>query len=159
MRLARAQAILIALAIAGCEYRDYLYSLPVTERTHNGEAVAIVAATFGIDYRIPEVRWVVQDDPILTEDGGQALGVTHDCVSWVWWPPLYGPDPKDSLVFGHTVLAHELAHCALWLYRGDGDGDHSDVEWWGPTPPPPGQEAWLGGLVGVAMDALIARGL
>jgi hypothetical protein len=146
---------LIALAAVGCQpYKDYLYSLPVTERTHAGEAVAIVSEVYGIDYRTPEVRWIVQDDFILTEDGHDALGITHDCVSWVLWPPLYGPDPKDSLVFGHTVLAHEMAHCALWLYRGDGDGDHSDVEWWGTK-----AEGQIGGLVRVAMDALVERGM
>ncbi len=157
-RRLRPRAMLLMIlpwVIVSCyPYKDYLYSLPVTERTHNGEAVAIVSEVYGIDYRIPEVRWVVQDGFILTEDGKNALGVTHDCVSWALWPPLYGPDPKDSLVFGHTVLAHEMAHCALWLYRGDGDGDHSDVEWWGAQ-----GEGQIGGLVGVAMDELIARGL
>lgn len=152
------RAILIILAIAatsGCQpYKDYLYSLPVTERTHNGAAVAIVSEVYGIDYRIPEVRWVVQNAPIATEDGKDALGITHDCVSWVLWPSLYGPDPKDSLVFGYTVMAHEMAHCALWLYRGDGDSDHSDVEWWGTK-----DDGRLGGLVGVAMDTLVKRGM
>ena len=160
MRLPQAPRALIALAILGATtascypYKDYLYSLPVTERAHAGEAVAIVSEVYGIDYRIPEVRWIVQDDFILTEDGGDALGVTHDCVSWVLWPPLYGPDPRDSRVFGHTAMAHEMAHCALWLYRGDGDDDHSDVAWWGAR-----DEGMLGGLVGVAMNALVDRGL
>lgn len=158
MRLARTQATLIILQalVGGCAYENYLYSLPVTERTHNGEAVAIVARTFGIDYRIPEVRWVVQDTPILTEDGKQALGVTHNCVSWVWWPPFYGPNPGDSTTFGNTVMAHEIAHCAMWLYGLDDDSNtnHTDPVWWGG----PG-EGLIGGLVGVAMDELIKRGM
>ncbi len=139
----------------GCyPYKDYLYSLPVTDRVHNDQAVAIVSEVYGIDYRIPEIRWIVQDAPIETEDGGGALGVTHDCVSWVWWPPAYGSDPKNSLTFGHTVLAHEMAHCALWLYREDRDDDRSDVEWWGDK-----SEGTIGGLVRVAMDELIERGM
>lgn len=143
------------VTITGCQpYKDYLFSLPVTERTHNGEAVAIVSEVYGIDYRTPVVRWVVQDSPIADEGGGYALGVTHDCDTWVWWAPAYGPDPKDSRVFGHTVLSHEMAHCALWLYRGDADPDHSDVEWWGTR-----NEQALGGLVGVAMNALTAQGM
>lgn len=158
MRLPQTQAsliVLIAVAVAGCiPYKDYLYSLPVTERTHTGEAVAIVSEVYGIDYRTPEIRWIVQADFIRAEDGGNALGVTHDCVSWVLWPPGYGPDPKNSLVFGHTVLAHEMAHCALWLYRGDADDDHSDAEWWGTR-----DDGQLGGMVRVAMDTLVERGM
>lgn len=140
----------------GCyPYKDYLYGLPVTERVHNGQAVAIVSEVYGIAYRTPEVRWVVQDDLILTEDGvGGALGVTHDCTSWILWPPLFGPDPENSPLFAHTVFAHEIAHCALWLYRGDGDNDHSDVTWWGTK-----DQGQIGGLVRVAMDALNDQGL
>lgn len=151
-----AAMIVIMLATgASCQpYKDYLYALPVTDRTHGDEAVAIVAEAYGIDHRIPEIRWIVQDNPLLTEEGDAALGVTHDCVSWVWWSPLFGPDPRDSLTFGHTVLAHEMAHCALWLYRGDGDEDHSDAEWWGTK-----DQGLLGGLVRVAMDALVDRGM
>jgi hypothetical protein len=146
---------LVALATSGCiPYKDYLYSLPVTERQHAGEAIGIVADVFGIDTREPEVRWIVQDGPIRTEDGGDALGVTHHCVSWVWWPPLYGPNPETSTEFAHTVMAHEIAHCALHLYGRDGDADHSDPIWWGEP-----KDGLIGGLVGVAMDALEARGL
>lgn len=150
-----AAAMVVTMLAAGCQpYKDYLYSLPVTERTHNDEAVAIVSEAYGIDYRVPETRWIVQDVLFETEDGKGALGVTHDCVSWVLWPSLYGPDPRNSLTFGHTVMAHEMAHCALWLYRGDGDADHSDVVWWGTK-----GEGLLGGLVGVAMNALVRRGM
>jgi hypothetical protein len=151
--------ILVALLSSpGCvylEYRDYLYSLPVTERQHAGQAVGIVADVFGIDARSPEVRWVVQDDPILTLDGRPALGITHDCDSWVWWPPGFGSDPVTSTQFGFTSMAHEIAHCALWLYGySEGDNDHSDVEWWGG----PG-EGQVGGLVGIAMKTLQDKGL
>lgn len=148
-------ALVTSPSCAYLEYRDYLYSLPVTERQHSGQAVGVVADAYGIDPREPKVRWIVQDDPILTEHGGPALGVTHDCVSWVWWPPLYGPDPATSTEFGHTAMAHEMAHCALWLYGyADGDSDHSDVEWWGRP-----DERMIGGLVGVAMRALQDGGL
>lgn len=147
---------LVAATLAGCyPYKDYLYDLPVTERTYTGEAVAIVSRVYGIDYKIPEIRWIVQDEFIEDEDGGDLLGITYDCVSWVLWrPKVDGPNPKDSLRFGRTALAHEMAHCALWLYRGDVDGDHSDVEWWGTKD----QNPW-GGLVRVAMDELIDKGL
>lgn len=159
MRKLQAWCLVACLATspgcAGLEYRDYLYSLPVTQRQHAGQAVGIVADVFGIDARTPEIRWVVQDDPIRTDYGGQALGITHDCVSWVWWPPLYGPDPITSTEFGRTAMAHEMAHCALWLYGyDDGDADHSDVEWWGRP-----DEGMIGGLVGVAMRALQDGGL
>lgn len=145
----------IAFETGGCyPYKDYLYSLPVTERTHNDEAIAIISEVYGIDHRVPEVRWVVQDTPILTQDGGNALGMTIDCTSWVWWPPLYGTNPRDSLTFGHTVMAHEVAHCAMWLYglNEDSNTNHTDPVWWGT----PGEG---GGLVRVAMDELIERGM
>lgn len=157
MRLPRNQASLIILAVAlvGCvPYEDYLYSLPTVDRVHNGEAVAVVSEVYGIDYRIPVIRWVEQEDYIKTDSGGPALGITHDCVSWVLWRPSLQGDPTRSTVFGETVLSHEMAHCALWLYRGDGDRDHSDVEWWGTK-----DQGGLGGLVRVAMNTLDQRGL
>lgn len=157
--IVRTAAVLVALATSpGCAdlvYKDYLYSLPVTGRQHAGQAIRIVADVYGIDAREPEVRWIVQDETLLGPNGRPALGVTHGCTSWVWWPPPYGPDPATSTQFGHTAMAHEMAHCALWLYGyADGDDDHSDVEWWGG----PGEEM-IGGLVGVAMKALQDEGL
>lgn len=169
MRLAHIQAILTILitATSGCnlvteyEYQQYLDNLSATKRDHNDEAIAIVMKVYGIVSPRPEVRWIVQDQPLTLFEGGAALGLTQDCVSWVWWPPFYGDDPEHQTTksYSHTVMAHEIAHCALWLYRGDGDADHSDEVWWGPHPPPPGQEANIGGLVGVAMRALEDDGL
>lgn len=158
---------LMAIAVGGCnlaheyEYQQYLDGLRGTERGHNDEAISVVMAVYGIVSPRPVVRWVVQDHPLVAFDGGPLLGVTQDCISWVWWPPFYGDDPRHQTTksYSHTVMAHEIAHCALWLYRGDGDADHSDPEWWGPHPPPPGQEADIGGLVGVAMRALEDDGL
>lgn len=147
-----AGALVVAWApLDGCAYRDYLDSLPVTERARTGEAVAIVAEVYGIDYRAPEIKWIVQDEPLISEDGNPALGVSNQCTCWVWWPPSLGPDPESSPAFGATALAHEIAHCALWLYRSDPDPDHSDDEWWGPD----GES----GLVAIANDELMERGL
>lgn len=170
MRLAQAQAILIAMTVVlagGCnlvheyEYQQYLDGLRSTERDHNDEAISVVMSVYGIVSPRPVVRWVVQDHPLVAFDGGPLLGVTQDCNSWVWWPPFYGDDPEHETTksYSHTVMAHEMAHCALWLYTGDGDADHSDEAWWGPHPPPPGQDANIGGLVGVAMKALEDDGL
>lgn len=151
----RAWWTIIVVALISCQpHDDYLDSLPFVERIHNGEAIAVVANVYGIDYRTPEVRWVIQNDPLDAEDSQGALGVTYDCKSWVWWPSWYDFDVTNSIVFAHTAFAHEIAHCALWLYRGDGDPDHSNTEWWGTV-----DEGWVGGLVGVAMDTLVKRGL
>lgn len=158
---------LMVIAIGGCELvreyelKDYLHDLPVTARGHNDEAISVVMRAYGIVSPRPEVRWIVQDKPLHDEYGVPVLGITHDCVSWVWWPPIYGNDPEHETTktYSYTVMAHEIAHCALWLYTGDGDADHSDEVWWGPHPPPPGEAADLGGLVGVAMRALEDDGL
>ena len=158
---------LMIIVIGGCnlvteyEYQQYLDNLPATPRDHNDEAISIVMKVYGIVSPRPDVRWVVQERPLVLFEGGAALGMTQDCVSWVWWPPFYGDDPEHQTTksYSHTVMAHEIAHCALWLYTGDGDADHSDPEWWGPSPPPPGQEANIGGLVGIAMRALEDDGL
>ncbi len=152
--LARKWAIITVVLISCQPHDDYLDSLPFVERVHNGEAIAVVSNVYGIDYRAPEVRWVVQNDPLDAGNRQGAIGVTYDCKSWVWWPSWYDPDITNSIVFAHTAFAHEIAHCALWLYRGDGDPDHSDAEWWGTK-----DEGWVGGLVGVAMDVLVKRGL
>lgn len=138
----------IAIIAAGCStYRDYLDSLPTIEREHAPEAIGIVAGYYGIGPRWPSVRWVVSPEPI----GGDLDGATLQCDSWSWWSPdlaaAYG-DPTTSLMFWRTSMAHEVAHCALWLYFGDGDGTHARADWWGRD-----------GVVDGAVQALREKGL
>lgn len=140
--------------LAGCwPYGDYLLSLPITPRERNQEAIDIVADVYGIERTRPEVFWTPEN--IYGPSGDLALGITVGCDSWVWWPSRVHEEPWSSTTFAPTALAHEIAHCAIWLtHDGYQDADHTDVEWWGPR----GGDLY-GGRVGEANAALAAAGL
>lgn len=144
--------ILMVMAIlSGCVdygYRDGLRELPSVDVRHSDEAVAIAAGELGLDLdAIGEVTWVVGG--IRKPSGEPVAGVQIECDVWIaWWGASNTSGASsDGPAISHTSLAHELAHCALWL-QGESDPDHARIEWWGP-----------GGRVVRANDALIAAGL
>lgn len=87
---------------------------------------------------VPEVtvRWV--SEPLPYGDG-TASGLTYGCTTWAVW--------REGDRFPRVLLAHELGHCVRRTLTGDGDGAHSDAEWWAP-----------GGLWDLAVIALVDAG-
>lgn len=145
--------VIAVILLAGCEseptYLTELRQMPTVRLTHETEAIAIVSVSYGIDAGQPLIHWTLEPLP-QTAAGEFAAGVTFECESWVsWWSDysLSGAS-KDGPTISATALAHEMAHCALYLLYGDGDSKHTNKIWWGAN-----------GMVELGNNALLQAGL
>lgn len=127
--------ILVAVLVAGCAtddgYRAELDALPSVEITHGAQASEILAREFGIDpAAIGSVTWVVGG--MRRPTGESIAGVAIGCDLWIsWWGGRSTSGASsDGPAISFTALAHEVAHCALWL-RGEDDPEHDRADWWG----------------------------
>ena len=142
--------VVLVVTLVGCAvdgYRSELERLPTVTVTHGAEAVAIVAHSMGIDAEALGVAWVVggMRDP----HGEPIAGVAIGCDLWIaWWSSRDTSGASaDGPAISFTALAHEVAHCALWLADADDPG-HARADWWG-----------AGGMVEQANAELMAIGL
>lgn len=148
--------MILVLMVVGCAAQsidsDYIRGLrasPPAQVAGEPDALAVIAAVYGIDSSQPEIHWV-EGDRMADPAGAPVTGITFECESWVlWWHPgsLSG-DPNGDRALSPTALAHEVAHCANYLLHGDIDAGHTNARWWGD-----------GGFVDQARDRLLAAGL
>lgn len=115
----------------GTGNREIVEALPLIARDHSAAAIQVVADVYGIDSAEVTVHWV-EADTLKLKQGVLALGITWACESWVAWKsghPAIDPT-ASSVIYGNTAMAHEVAHCALYLIEGDADSDHLRKDWW-----------------------------
>ena len=147
------RVILAALVmLVGCgvddEYRVSLESLPTIEVAHGAETIAVVSRAMNLDpATVGQVSWVVGG--MHRPSGEPIAGAAIGCDLWIEWWGAWDTSgaSKDGPAISYTALAHEIAHCALWL-QGDEDASHARSEWWG-----------SGGTVERANAVLIDAGL
>lgn len=148
-------AIIVLFASAcvssSSSYEDHVRSMATSERAGSDAATAVVASVFQISTDDVTVKWIVSDDSWGiqgSEDGPQngiLWGAAFGCDVFVY---AHAHPVGIAYPFSTTSLAHEMAHCALWLRTGDADQDHTNQAWWS-----------IGGMVTQATHALQAHQL
>lgn len=143
-------AALVTLVGCGVDdgYRASLESLPTVEVAHGAEAIAVAARAMNLDpATVGAVSWVVGG--MRRPSGEPIAGAAIGCDLWIEWWGAWDTSgaSKDGPAISYTALAHEIAHCALWM-QGDEDASHERPDWWG-----------TGGMVERANAALVDAGL
>lgn len=141
-------AVLVTGCAVGDDYRAELEALPSVDVSHGAEATAIVARELAIDpAAIGSVTWIIGG--MRRPNGEPIAGAAIGCDLWVAWWGAWDTSgaSSDGPAISYTALAHEVAHCALWL-QGDEDATHARADWWG-----------VGGRVERANAALADAGL
>lgn len=135
MKTVLAIAILFASACitSSSSYEEHVRSMMTTERADSNYATLVVASVFQISTDDVNVKWIMSDDSWGiqgSEDGAQngiLWGAAFGCDVFVY---AHVHPVGVAYPFSTTSLAHEMAHCALWLRTGDADQNHTHQDWW-----------------------------